>query len=819
MSAIHQDIGWLVRTSPLRRTYFKGSDDGKGRERLHFPAIRLERGGLIAIVGASGVGKTTLLNLLSGLDVVDATDDLATPPRILLDIGGEGVDIVGGLAPRDRERIGFVFQQGHLLPNASVALNMAIPSLTRGNALSRDRIEGDLGEKYRLPVEFRTKRAWQLSSGQAQRIALSRAFLHEPAIVFADEPTSSLDARLADEIMRDIKHGWLARDRTRTVLWVTHDYPLAAEYADRVLVLVPQEGGNHAGNRLYCVPNPHDEAQIRAWVYGEKSFPGLQAASDDAEEIRSTSVEEKPRGMGKIAVGEGGRIGCRVHRLAPFRNELRLATKLAVGEMFSRRHGIERMTRGNRLDLWLARTDPREKPEKGRGFWGAIAHGYADYASGIVLGLSALLITLAVFAWFLNERIYEENLASPLNCQAVLTGKAGEAGRSVEAGAIDILSKRPWWPSRDAADLQPKPGFAYAQSSCKSGPAAFGRRNLRTWPVGISRDGDCIDTRFNAQLLITLPNEPLLAEAPIVANSVDANEVGKQTTLSELLLDPDYFPGDDIYVSQEMHDVLKKNTGTDGFMELCLIDSVDDDLNDAENHYLLSVRAVVEEIPSSRQGGYDAMISDETYRRIAQRFRIPEDFYTNAVVYFDPERVETIKRYFLPDANRSTGDITAGSVRRWFVNNDVFERIERILRNAQAVRIFILFLSGAIGSIVFIYLVNSALQFLEMNKRALAVLLSFGVRESLLVKSMSVRILINFHMWFPFLLVLGGLCLGRATWFGWLSFETCSSDMGPMMARAITISWIAVVAISLLVARLAVWNWRRKTKSLSRHLA
>nr|VFJ44643.1 MAG: putative ABC transport system ATP-binding protein [Candidatus Kentron sp. FM]VFJ44994.1 MAG: putative ABC transport system ATP-binding protein [Candidatus Kentron sp. FM]VFK06620.1 MAG: putative ABC transport system ATP-binding protein [Candidatus Kentron sp. FM] len=200
MTTAEQDTNPLVRTSPLRRTYFKGFDDGRERERLYFPGIRIERGGLIAIVGASGVGKSTLLNLLSGLDVVDTGDDLAVQPRIWLDIEGEGVDVVHGLATRHRERIGFVFQQGHLLPNACVALNMAIPSLTRGNAITRARIESDLREKYQLPAEFRTKRAWQLSGGQAQRIALSRAFLHEPAIVFADEPTSSLDMRLADEM-------------------------------------------------------------------------------------------------------------------------------------------------------------------------------------------------------------------------------------------------------------------------------------------------------------------------------------------------------------------------------------------------------------------------------------------------------------------------------------------------------------------------------------------------------------------------------------------------------------------------------------------
>nr|VFK24165.1 MAG: hypothetical protein BECKLPF1236A_GA0070988_104061 [Candidatus Kentron sp. LPFa]VFK35754.1 MAG: hypothetical protein BECKLPF1236C_GA0070990_104172 [Candidatus Kentron sp. LPFa] len=106
-----------------------------------------------------------------------------------------------------------------------------------------------------------------------------------------------------------------------------------------------------------------------------------------------------------------------------------------------------------------------------------------------------------------------------------------------------------------------------------------------------------------------------------------------------------------------------------------------------------------------------------------------------------------------------------------------------------------------------------------MNKRALAVLLSFGVRKNLLVKLMSMRILINFHLWFPFLLVLSGLCLSLARWSGWLPFKIDVSDIGPMTAQAIMFSWIAVITISLLVARLAVWHWRKKTKSLSQHLA
>nr|VFJ44642.1 MAG: hypothetical protein BECKFM1743A_GA0114220_100193 [Candidatus Kentron sp. FM]VFJ44992.1 MAG: hypothetical protein BECKFM1743C_GA0114222_100193 [Candidatus Kentron sp. FM]VFK06617.1 MAG: hypothetical protein BECKFM1743B_GA0114221_100213 [Candidatus Kentron sp. FM] len=616
--------------------------------------------------------------------------------------------------------------------------------------------------------------------------------------------------RLADEIMSDIEHDWLAQDKNRTVLWVTHDYHLAAKHADRLLVLVPQGSHGHTENRLCCVPNPRDEAQIRDWVYGKQPFPGLQPASDDREEPRQASGP-RSRGMGKAM---------QRHAHPPFyrsgQHELRLAAKLAVGEMFSRRHGIERVARGNRLNLWLARTDPQENLEKNKGFWGAIAHGYADYASGIVLGVSALLITLAVFAWLVNDRIYQENLASPLNCQALLTGKAGEAGRSVSAAVIDMLSKRPWQSSRQSTDFQPRPGFAYAQSSCQSGPAAFGRRNLRTWPVGILQGGNCVDTRFNAQLLITHPNEPLLDEVSIAPpHPRHSSNVEKQAVLSELLLDPNHFPGDDIYLSRRVLEKVKRNTGIDTVTELCLIDSVDEDFNDAENHYPLSVGAVVEEIPSSRRGGYDAMISDETYRRVAQRFRIPEDFYTNVVVYFDPEQVETVKRYFLPNA----GDKVAGDKRQWFVNNDIFERIEQILRNAKAVRIFIVFLSGAIGAIVVIYLINSATQFLEMHKKALAVLLSFGVRDSLLVKLTSVRILLNFHIWFFFLLILCASALGFAAWLGWYPSGIGKESMGTMMAMAVAISWAAVIGISLVVAKWAIWRWRKKTKSLSQHLA
>ena len=209
----------LARAVPLagggRRSLFSGVN------------IALAPGEVVAITGESGVGKSTLLNVIAGLDAADAGEVL---------IGGRNV---AALTEPERAKLrasalGFVFQAFHVLPHLSLARNVALPCLLAGmnaaDALAR--AEATLAE-----VGLAGRGGdWPavLSGGELQRVAIARALVHRPGLVLADEPTGNLDPETASRIL-DLLLAQ-ARDRQAAVLIVTHSEMVAAA-ADRVLRL------------------------------------------------------------------------------------------------------------------------------------------------------------------------------------------------------------------------------------------------------------------------------------------------------------------------------------------------------------------------------------------------------------------------------------------------------------------------------------------------------------------------------------------------------------------------------------------------------
>lgn len=181
-------------------------------------------GEFVAIVGDSGVGKSTLLNCMAGLDQWDGGDVL---------VQGQSLSQLDerGLSLMRREHIGFVFQAFHVLPHLDVAQNVALPLLLLGkddpqrvSAMLEAVGLGGLGQ--RLPQ--------QLSGGQLQRVAIARALIHRPAVLLADEPTGNLDPGTAHHIMT------LLADQVRahgsSLVLVTHSQA-ATLHAHRVLKL------------------------------------------------------------------------------------------------------------------------------------------------------------------------------------------------------------------------------------------------------------------------------------------------------------------------------------------------------------------------------------------------------------------------------------------------------------------------------------------------------------------------------------------------------------------------------------------------------
>lgn len=180
--------------------------------------LDLEKGEMIAIIGASGTGKSTLLHLLGALDrPTDGT---------LLYKGDNVYDLTDlQLAEFRNKTIGFVFQFHHLLPEFTALENAIMPGMIRGNNKSKLMDQGkELLVKVGLEKRFDHK-IGELSGGEQQRVALARAIIMKPALLLADEPTGNLDPKTGDKVFELIQE--MNQDFDLTTVMVTHNHQLA----------------------------------------------------------------------------------------------------------------------------------------------------------------------------------------------------------------------------------------------------------------------------------------------------------------------------------------------------------------------------------------------------------------------------------------------------------------------------------------------------------------------------------------------------------------------------------------------------------------
>ncbi len=212
----------ILEAKNVTKTY---TIDGRPISVLKDVSFAIPQGQFVALVGSSGSGKTTLLSLLSGLD---------NPSEGRMVVEGQDITDLSEdeLAPLRNETIGFVFQSFHLVPSLTARENITFPA-----ELRQDR-EADAKADSLLERVGLLKRGnnfpHQLSGGEKQRVAICRALINNPKIVFADEPTGNWDSKNGQAILDLLLD--LQKERQTTLILVTHDMKLA-KLADRIITL------------------------------------------------------------------------------------------------------------------------------------------------------------------------------------------------------------------------------------------------------------------------------------------------------------------------------------------------------------------------------------------------------------------------------------------------------------------------------------------------------------------------------------------------------------------------------------------------------
>jgi len=216
----------LLETENLKKHYQMGDVVVRALDGV---SISVSDGEFLALLGASGSGKSTLLNLIAGLD---------RPTSGSLRIEGNDLSAMSPeeLSRHRRSNVGIIFQSFNLVSTMSALDNVTLSMMFAGvSKIEREQRAGQLLESMGLGGRQR-HRPKELSGGEQQRVAISRALANKPRVLLADEPTGNLDSRTSREIMQVLKE--LNEREGKAIILVTHDANLAAQYAHRTITLM-----------------------------------------------------------------------------------------------------------------------------------------------------------------------------------------------------------------------------------------------------------------------------------------------------------------------------------------------------------------------------------------------------------------------------------------------------------------------------------------------------------------------------------------------------------------------------------------------------
>lgn len=214
----------MLEATKIRKSY---GNKFNRQEVLKGIDLNVDKGEFVSIMGASGSGKTTLLNVLSSIDRVS---------QGTITIQGQELTTMKDkqLATFRKHHLGFIFQEYNLLDTLTAKENILLPlSINNVSKKQANQTFEQVAKELGI-YDIRNKYPNELSGGQKQRTSAARAFIHEPSIIFADEPTGALDSKAASDLLNKLSS--LNEKREATIVMVTHD-PVAASYSERVVFI------------------------------------------------------------------------------------------------------------------------------------------------------------------------------------------------------------------------------------------------------------------------------------------------------------------------------------------------------------------------------------------------------------------------------------------------------------------------------------------------------------------------------------------------------------------------------------------------------
>lgn len=544
---------------------------------LRFGHVAIPRGGVVALIGTSGVGKTTLLNILAG---IDPTDDTGGARAKLFETSHAAPIDLLDWQRYPRHIVSSIFQRGFLLGNASVGENIEVPMKLAGIKPSQDDAVSFLtkaGLSEEEAKTIRNRRPPQISGGQQQRVGISRAVARQPKIIFADEPTSNLDEAARDKMMY-VLDNWGDGDPDRTLVLVTHDLELVAQWATHVLLMeVAKETKDTREIAVRPIAAGREADFYRALLWPKEGAPHVESAGD----LHAAPDLDAPP------------------RVAPRPKQAKwaIAGRLAQAELFKRAG-----------DQW------------------ATPFNFTRWVEvGITMLSIVVAIAMAVALWANYERL-EAVASDPSNCSLEVTPLRTDDGRS-RIGELELekMSARPWAATAlsdsrtDQANVNINP--------CQTGPAVFARHDVtQIFMNEVDASGQCSRLGLSVALLSTTVDDPILSSSMVV-ETPNSGMVQTGQTLMQTFDDPLILGRNFVFLSSEMQRRLQEAGMDTAANHICLA-------RGAGRPERFAVGGWVDKLPAPRLRAFEVMIPQPAYVQFAFGGNTP-DSIPAMQLYFD----------------------------------------------------------------------------------------------------------------------------------------------------------------------------------------